>query len=155
MAWRILHWACRVLLGALFLYSGYIKIAQPLQFAAAVAGYQAVPETWIWPIAQYFPWLEVALGIGLLAGWKLRPVAGAAAGLLLFFTALLTVTWLRGIQANCGCLSFDDPISPATIARDSLMLVPAFYLLLEGRLKKALAGAAAKPGAAAPPAPSA
>jgi putative oxidoreductase len=155
MAWRILHWACRVLLGALFLYIGYIKIAQPLQFAAAVAGYQAVPETWIWPIAQYFPWLEVVLGIGLLAGWRLRLVAGATAGLLLFFTVLLTVTWLRGIQANCGCFSFDDPISPATIARDSLLLVPALYLLLERRLKKALAGATAKRGAPTPPAPTA
>ena len=149
MAWRFLHWACRILLGALFLYSGYIKIAQPLQFSAAVAGYQAVPETWIWPIAQYFPWLEVALGIGLLAGWKLRHVAGAAALLLLFFSVLLTVTWLRGIQANCGCLSFDDLISPATIARDSLLLIPALYLLLEGWLKNSLAGSPSPPPSAA------
>ena len=82
-------------------------------------------------------------------------MAGATAGLLLFFTVLLTVTWLRGIQANCGCFSFDDPISPATIARDSLLLVPALYLLLERRLKKALAGATAKRGAPTPPAPTA
>lgn len=133
MALRILHWTCRIFLAAVFLYSGYIKIQSPFQFAVAVSGYQLMPENMIWPIANYFPWAEVALGVLLLLGWKIRYVAGAAAGLLLFFTVILSITYMRGIEANCGCFSFDDRITPFTILRDSLLLLPAIFLIFERR----------------------
>jgi uncharacterized membrane protein YphA (DoxX/SURF4 family) len=133
MTLRILHWASIIILAAIFLYTGYIKIQEPLQFAAAISGYQLVPEHLVWPIAQYFPWLEIALGVFLLIGWKIRYVAGASAALLLFFTVILSITYFRGIEANCGCFSFNDRITPKTIARDSIILIPALFLIFEPR----------------------
>jgi putative oxidoreductase len=139
MTLRILHWLSRCTLAGIFFYSGYIKIDNPLQFAVAISGYKLFPDYLISPSAIYFPWVEIALAILLLIGWKIRYVAGAAAALLLFFTVILTITYFRGIEANCGCFSFDDRISIKTIARDSLILVPALYLLIaEPLLRKRL-----------------
>ncbi len=134
----VVHWICRLVLGGIFIYSGYIKIQSPLQFSAAIAGYKLVPDSLVLPLATYFPWLEVALGILLLTGWKIRYVASGAAVLLLGFTTLLTITYLRGIEADCGCFGFGDRISPRTIVRDTLILVPAIFLIFEGRLNRRL-----------------
>ena len=136
MLFKALHWLCRIFLTGVFLYSGYIKVQQPLQFAVALSGYQLIPENLILPIATYFPWFEILLGLAILVGWKIRYFAAAATALLLAFSLLLTITYLRGIEANCGCFSFDDPISPFTILRDGIIIIPAIYLLLENRIKK-------------------
>ena len=133
---QILNWVCRVLLAAMFFYTGWIKIDQPLQFAVTLMGYDLFPEAWIPFFAQWFPWAEIALGVFLLIGWKIRYVAAATTALLLFFTVILSITYFRGIDANCGCFDFDSRISPLTILRDSIILIPALYLLF-GRLKPA------------------
>jgi putative oxidoreductase len=136
---RFLHWFCRFALAGIFIYSGYIKVQSPLQFASAIAGYKIAPDNMIMPLANYLPWVEIALGILLLAGWKIRYVALGAAALLAGFTAILTVTYLRGIDADCGCFGFGQKISPFTIARDALMLLPALVLILDARLKNLIA----------------
>jgi uncharacterized membrane protein YphA (DoxX/SURF4 family) len=136
---NILNWLnsrCSCLLALIFLYSGYVKLQAPLQFAVAIAGYKMVPENLIFPLATYLPWIEIALGLGILIGWKIRYFSMGAAALLLFFMVVLTITISRGIEANCGCFALDERISPKTIARDSLILIPALYLAVEPRLRK-------------------
>ncbi len=135
-----LHWLCRLVLAGVFIYSGYIKVQNTLQFAVAITGYQLVPENLVYPMAQYLPWIEVALGVGILIGWKIRFFSSAAAALLVFFMFILTITYLRGIEANCGCFSMDDPITPVTIVRDSIILIPALYLVFEKRIRRRFAG---------------
>jgi len=129
---RILHWLCRLILAGIFLYTGYIKLRSPLQFAAVLAGYQLFPDALILPMADYFPWIEIALGVLLLVGWKIRYVAVAACALLASFLAVLSITYFRGIEANCGCFSFEDRISFLTLGRDTLILLPALFLALTG-----------------------
>ena len=136
---QVLHWVCRALLGVIFLYTGYIKLESPLQFAAILYGYRLFPESLILPVSRYFPWVEIALGILLLVGWKARYVAMAACGLLATFTVILIITYFRGIDANCGCFSFDDRITPLTVARDALIILPALYLAVEPLLRARLA----------------
>ncbi len=138
MVLRILHWACRIILGGLFLYSGYIKVQSPLQFAAALTGYQLFPPDLIIPLIYYFPWVEISLGVLLLAGWKLRYFAVGATALVSTFIILLTVTYLRGIDAECGCFGFGDRISPLTISRDGMILLPALFLAAEDRIRARL-----------------
>jgi len=134
-AFYILHWLTRLLLAGVFLYSGYIKLKEPLQFAVAVSGYQLLPEKLVWPVANYFPWIELLLGMALLIGWKIRYFSLFAVGLLLFFTTILLITYFRGINANCGCFSFDDPISLKTIFRDATLLIPAVFLAIESHFR--------------------
>jgi uncharacterized membrane protein YphA (DoxX/SURF4 family) len=136
MITKILHWLCRLILAGVFIYSGYVKIQEPLQFAVAISGYKMVPENLIFPMAKSLPWLEIFLGLAILIGWKIRYFSAATAALLLFFIAVLAITISRGIEANCGCFSLDEKISPLTILRDSLFLIPALYLVLEPQLTK-------------------
>jgi uncharacterized membrane protein YphA (DoxX/SURF4 family) len=132
----ILHWLSRFVLAGIFLYSGYVKWESPLIFEAVLYTYDLFPQTLIPLIVRYFPWAEMALGLALLVGFGrgVRYLAAASALLLLFFIVILSVTYFRGIEADCGCFGSGDPISPKTLARDSLMLVPALYLLLVGPL---------------------
>lgn len=135
MTLRVLHWLSRCILAGVFIYSGYLKAQATLQFAVAITGYKLVPERLVLPVATYFPWLEIVLGLVLLSGWKIRYVSVGTAGLLLFFMVLLTITYFRGIETNCGCFGFGEPISLKTIARDSLFLIPALFLVFETRFR--------------------
>ena len=137
MVISLLTWASRVLLAGVFLYGGYTKLQAELQFAAAIAGYRLLPDNLILPVATYLPWLEILLGVLLLAGWYSRYVAGFAAGLLAFFIIIMTITYLRGIEADCGCFGVGERISPLTIARDSLFLIPAIFLVAVPRFRRA------------------
>ena len=136
---RILHWLCRCLLGVVFIYSGYVKSElnnATLQFASAISGYKIVPENLVFPVAKYFPWVEIALGLVLLIGLKIRWSSIAAAALMLFFIVLLSITLFRGIDTNCGCFGFGDRITWKTIVRDGSLFIPALYLVLEPRFRK-------------------
>ena len=142
MILRILHWLSRGILAGIFLYTGFHKIfprgEATFNFAIVLSGYKLFPENIVWYIAEYFPWIEIALAVFLLMGWKIRYVAGAATGLMLFFLTILAITYARGIDANCGCFSFNDKISPLTIARDGIIIFPALYLLAEPLLRERL-----------------
>jgi uncharacterized membrane protein YphA (DoxX/SURF4 family) len=135
MAFRILHWVSRVILAGIFLYSGYVKLQSPLQFAAALTAYQLFPESLILPIITYLPWVEITLGALLLAGWQMRYFAACTVGLVSMFMVILAVTYFRGIQADCGCFGPGGRISPLTIARDASFLVPAIFLAAETRIR--------------------
>jgi len=135
MIFQIIHWIFRIGLAGIFLYTGYIKLESPLQFAAVLYGYKLFPTDLILPMSKYFPWVEIALAILLLIGWKMRYVALAACGLIMAFIAILAITYFRGIEANCGCFSFGDRITPLTIVRDGLILLPALYLAAESVLR--------------------
>ncbi|MBZ5498601.1 MAG: DoxX family membrane protein [Acidobacteriia bacterium] len=135
MVFRALNWVSRIVLAGIFLYSGYIKLQSPLQFAATLTTYQLFPESLILPIITYLPWVEVSLGALLLVGWQTRYVAAATVGLLFMFSVILAVTYFRGIDADCGCFGPGDRISFLTIARDTLFLVPAVFLAAETRIR--------------------
>jgi uncharacterized membrane protein YphA (DoxX/SURF4 family) len=150
-SFRILHWLCCLVLGGIFIYSGYVKNSyveyqagaiqfgfdpgKALQFAVAIEGYKLAPQALVSPLANYLPIFEMALGVFLLSGWKSRYSALVTTALLLFFIVVLTITYARGIDADCGCFSLSDKISPKTIARDSIILLPALFLLFESRIR--------------------
>ena len=72
---RIAVVVLRVLLGAIFIYAGYIKLVEPWQlFAAGIADYEVVP---IWAakfLAHTLPWFEVLVGLLLVVGRWMRLV---------------------------------------------------------------------------------
>ena len=125
----ILHWIFRFILAVIFLYSGYVKWESPLLFEAVLYSYDLFPNQYIPVIAHYFPWVEMTLGMLLLIGFKrkIRYLAGASSLLLIFFLTIIAITYYRGIEADCGCFGFDDPIS---IRRDSVLLIIALYLFI-------------------------
>ena len=124
----ILQWLARLFLAGLFLYAGYMKLQNPFLFEMAVDSYQLLPATAVIIVARTLPWLEIALGLLLLAGWKLHYFATFTALLLGFFLALMAIAYSRGIEATCGCFGFGEQVSPRTLARDTALFAIAVYL---------------------------
>ena len=131
MTGRVLHWLCRLALGALFVYAGFSKLYPPdhqFLFEMAVSAYQLLPVWGVIVVARTLPWFEIALGLVLILGWKLRYSSVLTALIVGGFITAMAITYARGIEADCGCFGFGEPISPFTLARDSLLLVMAVYL---------------------------
>ncbi|HXO16737.1 MAG TPA: MauE/DoxX family redox-associated membrane protein, partial [Candidatus Dormibacteraeota bacterium] len=58
----------RVLLGALLMVAGALKVAHPASLAQAIAGFRLLPAAIVGPLALALPWLELLLGGYLIAG---------------------------------------------------------------------------------------
>lgn len=113
----------RFVIGAVFIWSGIIKILDPLLFAQDVANYQAFPQTLSFLIALILPWVEILCGLLLVLGIWSRAAALMISGLLLAFLFLLVVTIIRGIDVTCGCFgALSHTVDYRLILLDSFLL---------------------------------
>jgi len=127
----ILPVALRLLVGAVFLYASYDKILHPGDFARAVGNYQLLPATAVNPVAVVLPWMELLLGIFLLAGAWLPGATVLSTLLLTVFSGALIFNLARGLDVSCGCFSTQIAGSPATwwtVARDFALLAASIWL---------------------------
>jgi uncharacterized membrane protein YphA (DoxX/SURF4 family) len=99
--WLIL--VMRILLGLIFLYASYDKILDPGKFARSIANYHIVPFGLENSIAIILPWLELFIGVGLIAGIMVDGAAGITGSLLVIFILLILQAILRGFNIECGC----------------------------------------------------
>ena len=121
--------AIRVVLGAVFVYGGYVKLRAPWAlFGMAIDSYHLVPLRYIEPLARTVPWFEVALGLLLIFGWLLRISATAVSLTLAIFFAAMLRAFLNHQQIDCGCFGPGDPISKWTLLRDGSLLASALLL---------------------------
>jgi uncharacterized membrane protein YphA (DoxX/SURF4 family) len=108
--------AIRLLLGGLFLAAGLSKVGAPLQTLATVYSYQIVLPDWVAnTVAHTLPWMEILLGLGLLAGLWLPVTVGWTAAVLLVFTVLTAQAWWRELPIDCGCINL-SALHPALAA---------------------------------------
>lgn len=95
--------AFRFALGTIFLLSGVAKLANSEAFEEAVREYRAVPESMSRRVARVVPPAETALGVCLVLGVLVRPVALVSAVVLLAFTFAIALNLVRGRRIACGC----------------------------------------------------
>jgi len=124
----------RLLLGAVFIYAAYTKLRQSwLLFALSIDSYQLLPEWAVFALARTLPWLELALGVLLIAGVALRYLSVVATAILgLFFTVML-VSYFRGAGIDCGCFGVGEALSVKTLLRDGVLLAAAISLVVLSR----------------------
>lgn len=123
--------ALRLLIGVVFLYASYDKILHPGDFARAVYNYQILPAAAVNPVAVVLPWMELLLGVFLLAGVWLPGATALSTLLLAVFNAALIFNLSRGLDVSCGCFSTQIAGSPATwwtAARDLVLLAASIRL---------------------------
>lgn len=119
----------RFILGAVFLYAAYTKLSQPWSlFALSIDAYQLLPDYAVFAVARTLPWLELALGLLLLAGWGLRWVATATALILATFFTLMLRSYGKGLAIDCGCFGVGESLSVKTLIRDGALLAAAIAL---------------------------
>jgi uncharacterized membrane protein YphA (DoxX/SURF4 family) len=126
----------RLLLGAMFLFSGAVKAIDPEAFGTVVARYGLLPDVLVPYPAMVMPYLELIVGLCLAAGFRVRAASLTAAGMMFLFAVSISINAANGETFRCGCLELDrlgigigETVGMHLVARD-LLLMGLFILLI-------------------------
>jgi len=121
--------ALRVIVGAIFVYSGYAKLREPWAlFAMGIDSYHMAPFRFVEPMARILPWFEVVVGVAVIAGLWLRVSSLVVSLLMVVFITAILHAYFTGQEISCGCFGPGEPISKLTIARDGSILAASLGL---------------------------
>src|SRR5690349_6012281 len=95
-AWPWISTLARFGTAAVFLVAGGLKVTDLAASGRAVAAYRVMPYEAAKVVGAAQPFLEIALGLLLLAGLAVRLSAGIAAVLLVVFIVGIASAWARG-----------------------------------------------------------
>jgi putative oxidoreductase len=93
----------RLAIGGVFIYAGWAKRNEGIEFADSVASFRILPSVVIVPFMLSIVPFEIGAGAMVLTGWQKRV---GALGLLLMaslYSIALALALARGITVNCGC----------------------------------------------------
>lgn len=120
----------RFVIGAIFIYAGAVKLADPKAFAHTISSYGLVPEILLAPVAVGLPALEVLAGIGLL--FNTKGSLTVIFSMLVMFVFVLWYGILKDLSIDCGCFSPEEIIEQNSLKnafyRDLVMIGAVFYL---------------------------
>jgi uncharacterized membrane protein YphA (DoxX/SURF4 family) len=131
----------RLLVGGLFIFSGLIKVNDPVGTSIKMEEYFDVFATDIspifeplkaisLPIAVFLVVLEVTLGIMLLVGWRLKLAVYLLMGMILFFTFLTFYSAYFNKVTDCGCFGDAIKLTPWQSFYKDVLLLALITLLL-------------------------
>ncbi len=112
--WQALRTISRFLIGALFIFSGYVKVVDPQGFAIKLGEYfVSLHIEFLEPLALTFAILviaaELTMGLCLIARLRMAATAWAVLLFMSFFTLLTLYIAINGdVVSDCGC--FGDAI---------------------------------------------
>ena len=145
----VLPWlttAIRLALGGILLAAGSLKAIDLASSVATVQAYALLPHGLEPLVGQMLPFVEIALGLLLIAGVATRLVAGLSGLLLLVFVAAVLTAAARGLSIDCGCFGGGGAVAPgqadysAELVRDLVLVLLAAWLVLRPQGRLALAG---------------
>ena len=118
-----------ILLGGMWIWSSYDKLLDIEGFYFTLANYRLFPDLLQGMIALTVPVFELALGLMLLFRINLKSGYVITGFMMILFILLLSTTWLRGIDLNCGCFSLDEKKSnlPFRIVADFAIMILAWF----------------------------
>ena len=122
----------RVLLGAVFLVSGFEKVTQPYQnFVYILQAYDILPTMMEKGVALFFPWLELMVGMFVVLGLWLKMGLRVVVGMLCVFIGVLSQALWRGLDlSDCGCFGALIHIPPqGTLIVDTSLLILTIVFL--------------------------
>lgn len=127
----------RLGLAAVWIYAGASKVGDLAASGRSVNAYELLPYDLATAVGAALPFIEIALGLLLLAGFATRFAAGASALLLVVFIVGIASAWARGLNIDCGCFGEGgaitdgrDPGYFGEILRDVGFLAMAGFLLI-------------------------
>lgn len=128
--WGTLPWVAvlmRLLVGGVFVLSGFMKIMLPYaEVVALVQQYQVLPPWLVSLTAAVLPWLELGSGTALLLGLYTTPSACLIGVQLASFIGLMAIVLATGVVLeDCGCFGKlglrETPLQ--VLLRDLVLLV--------------------------------
>lgn len=116
-----------VVVGVAFLVAGGSKLAAGPQWPAMATEMRT--PAWVIP---WVPWLELAVGAALVAQLADPWAAGAAAGLLVAFSAAIVARLRAGETPRCACFGAwsAEPIGPKHLLRNAALLALAMVAVV-------------------------
>jgi uncharacterized membrane protein YphA (DoxX/SURF4 family) len=122
----------RVCLGAIFVFSGVVKLVDPKRFARTISEFGLLPEILLAPAAIGLPAVELLAGLGLIL--DIRGSLSLIFGMLIMFIFVLWFGILKGLDIDCGCFSIAELKDHASLRdafhRDVVMVAAVLYLYL-------------------------
>ncbi|MDX1315001.1 MAG: DoxX family membrane protein, partial [Eudoraea sp.] len=110
---------CRIVVGVLFIISGFIKLNDPVGFSFKLEEYfsQGVLDLPVFmpyalAISIFVVILEVILGVLLLLGFKRKITLWSLLGMIVFFTFLTFYSAVTGKVTDCGCFGDALKLTP-------------------------------------------
>jgi uncharacterized membrane protein YphA (DoxX/SURF4 family) len=125
----------RVVVGAVWIVAGLLKLPDPAASVRAVRAYDLLPEAIVPTVGYLLPMLEVVVGVCLVVGLLTRGAALISALLFVAFIVGIASAWARGLQIECGCFGGGGVSEDATddypweIARDVGLLLLSLWLV--------------------------
>jgi uncharacterized membrane protein YphA (DoxX/SURF4 family) len=139
-----LVWAARILVGLLFIFSGLIKINDPLGFSYKLEEYFEVFHLtflngFALSLAIILCSLEIILGFALLIGVRAVSVAWGLLLLIIFFAFLTFYSAYFKVVQTCGCFGDAIPLTPwQSFSKDLVLLLLIVILFVNRRTIKPL-----------------
>jgi len=135
-AWWL--WACRILVGLLFIFSGLIKINDPLGFSYKLEEYfEVLHLTFLSGLALYIAILlcalEIILGFALLIGVRPVKVAWGLLLLIIFFGFLTFYSAFFKVVQTCGCFGDAIPLTPWQSFSKDMFLLALVIIIFKNR----------------------
>ncbi|WP_026903267.1 BT_3928 family protein [Pedobacter glucosidilyticus] len=124
----------RIFVGLLFIFSGLIKLNDPLGFSYKLEEYfEVFHVVFLNPISVYLSIflcaLEVVLGVFLLTGISSKKVSWGLLLLIIFFTFLTFYSAAFDVVKTCGCFGDAIPLTPwQSFSKDLILLVFIIYI---------------------------
>jgi uncharacterized membrane protein YphA (DoxX/SURF4 family) len=131
-----LLWLTRILVGLLFIFSGLIKLNDPLGFSYKLEEYfEVFHMVFLNPLSIFISItvcaLEVILGLFLLTGFYAKKVAWGLLLLIVFFTFLTFYSAAFDVVKTCGCFGDAIPITPwQSFSKDLILVVLIVYIFI-------------------------
>lgn len=124
----------RLIVGGVFIWSGVLKVLDPLEFAQNVANYQLVGQTLSFGIALVLPWIEILCGLFLILGLFRQASSFMISGLLVIFLILIVSSMIRGLDIECGCFgSLGRKLDFKLILTDLCLLVLSLSIFFSSK----------------------
>lgn len=92
-----------IVIGALFIYAGGVKVIDPVAFVRDIDNYKMLPWSLSVGLGLYLPWLEILCGLALVTRVLYRGGVFIVTALMFFFIAATIVAKSRGLDISCGC----------------------------------------------------
>jgi len=125
--------ALRLIVGALFIYSGYAKLLEPSSnFTGAILSYKVVNLEMASWIAAVFPWIELVAGVFFVLGLWFWFSFFILWGMNILFMLMILWAKARGVPLeHCGCFGEASHALPigATLALDVLLCLIFIWML--------------------------
>lgn len=119
---------CRILVGVLFIISGFIKANDTLGFSYKLDEYFLVfnmsfMSSFSVALAQFICVAEIVLGVATLVGWRMNLVTWLLMLMIVFFTFLTFYSAYFNVVKDCGCFGDALKLTPwQSFGKDVVLL---------------------------------